>query len=478
MFPEDIKLKIAENKAEMISSLSDLIKVPSVAVENHGQEADKAPFGESVQKAYEMMLEAGAREGFSCFNADNYGGHIDFAGTGEGIVGIVGHLDVVPEGGGWDFDPYGGEMIDGYVCGRGTMDDKGPVIASFYAMKALKECGFRPCKTVRLIMGLDEETGWNGMKYYLEAVDETPDCGFTPDGDFPVIHGEKGILIFDMVKKFAPCQTKGLELTSLKGGNAANSVADSARAVLHDSTGAGYETIKAMIADLRKTRGWQINYKGIGKSLEVTVQGKSAHGAKPEQGINAISVMIEFLGYLNLVNDDIADFIDFYNGHIGFDFHGERLGCRLKDEPSGKLILNVGKVDLTKGAVGMTINIRYPVTLNDEVVYSGMMTVLDKYGIGIIKGRHQPPIYMAADSPLISTLMSIYLKHTGDEESLPMVIGGGTYARAMDNIVAFGARFPGEPELGHQKNEKISIKNLVKLTEIYAEAIYELAREA
>ncbi|MGI6766912.1 MAG: dipeptidase PepV [Lentihominibacter sp.] len=478
MFPEDIKFKIEENKAEMISSLSELISVASVAVENDGEEKNKAPFGEDVQKAYKMMLEAAEKEGFSCFNADNYGGHIDFKGSEDGIVGIVGHLDVVPEGEGWEFDPYGGEIIDGYVCGRGAMDDKGPVIASFYAMKALKECGFRPGKTIRLILGLDEETNWNGMKYYLEAVDEIPDCGFTPDGDFPVIHGEKGILIFDLVKKFAPCRTKGLELTSLKGGNAANSVADSARAVLHDSTGAGYETIRRMIAELRKSRGWQINCKGIGKSLEVTVRGKSAHGAKPEQGINAISIMMEFLGYLNFVSDDITDLIEFYNGHIGFDFHGERLGCRLEDEPSGRLVLNVGKINLTKDAAGITINIRYPVTSGDEEVYSGMINVLDEYGIGVIKGRHQPPIYVAADSPLISTLISIYRKHTGDEESLPLVIGGGTYARAMDNIVAFGARFPGEPELGHQKNEKISIENLVKLTEIYAEAIYELARDS
>lgn len=478
MFPKEVKQKIEKNTEEMISSLSELISVPSVAVENTGKDADRAPFGDNVRKAYEMMLKAAGKEGFSLFDADNYGGHIDFVGTGEGIVGIVGHLDVVPEGDGWDFEPYGGEVINGYVCGRGAMDDKGPVIASFYAMKALKECGFIPCKTVRLILGLDEETNWDGMRYYLEAVEERPDCGFTPDGDFPVIHGEKGILIFDMVKKFAPCRAKGLELTSMRGGNAANSVADSARAVLHDSTGAGYEVIKTIIAELRKSKGWQINCKGIGKSLEVVVRGKSAHGARPEQGVNAISIMMEFLGHLNFASDDITDFIDFYNAHIGFDFHGERLGCRLEDEPSGRLILNVGKVDLTKNAAGLTINIRYPVTSDDEEVYSGMMSVLDEYGIGIIKGRHQEPIYMAADSPLISTLMSIYRKHTGDEESLPLIIGGGTYARAMDNIVAFGARFPGEPELAHQKNEKISIKNLVKLTEIYAEAIYELARDA
>ena len=243
MLIDDAIIKISENRAEMISSLSDLISVPSVALEGTGE----TPFGENVQKAYEYMMELAAKEGFSTFNADNYGGHIDFRGTEEGIVAVIGHLDVVPEGDGWDFDPYGGELIDGYVCGRGSTDDKGPVIASFYAMKALKECGYTPKKTIRLILGLDEETNWHGMDYYLKHVDSLPDFGFTPDADFPAINGEMGILIFDIVRKFDPPGSKGLELSSIKGGTAANSVADLARAVLHDSTGAGYDKIKQQL---------------------------------------------------------------------------------------------------------------------------------------------------------------------------------------------------------------------------------------
>lgn len=477
-FSEQVNKRIEENKAEMISSLSQLISVPSVVAEScTGGDGKTMPFGENVHRAYEIMMSKASEEGFDTYNADNYGGHIDFEGNGSGVVGILGHLDVVPEGDGWDFDPYGGEIIDGYVCGRGTMDDKGPVIASFYAMKALKECGFMPEKTVRLILGLDEETNWHGMRYYLEDVAELPDMGFTPDGDFPVIHGEKGILIFDMARKFSPSKSKGLELTSLRGGNAANSVADFARAVLHDTAGAGYENIKEAVSQLRKEKNIKINCKGIGKSFEITISGISAHGAKPEQGLNAISLMMEFLGGLNIVNDDMADFVEFYNSRIGFKLHGEDLGCAFEDEPSGKLVLNIGKIDLRRDGVNLTVNIRYPVTYNEEQVYEGIMKVLDEYGIGIIKGRVQPPIYMDANSPIINTLMSVYRKHTSDDVSEPLVIGGGTYARAMDNIVAFGARFPGEPELGHQKNERISIDNLVRLTQIYGEAIYLLAKE-
>lgn len=468
---EQVNNRIEENKTEMISSLSKLLSIPSVALEEGGE----MPFGEKVHEAYEVMMKMGEDEGFKLFNADNYGGHIDFPGNGEGIVGVVGHLDVVPEGDGWDFDPYGGEVIDGKICGRGTMDDKGTVIASFYGMKALKECGYEPKRTIRLILGLDEETNWEGMDYYLSKVDSLPDFGFTPDGDFPAIHGEKGIIVFDIVKKFATASGKGLQLSSVKGGNAANSVADYARAVVHDGSGAGYDKIKAMVADFRAEKDYKIKCKGIGKSFEITVQGVSAHGAKPEQGINAISIMMEFLGRLNFVNEDVNDFIAFYNDHIGFDLNGQRIGCELHDEPSGDLVFNVGMIELDKNDVKVTVNVRYPVTMDDEIVYEGIMSVLDNYNIGIVKGKHQFPIYMAEDDPMIETLMNIYRKHTGDEESKPLVIGGGTYARAIENTVAFGARFPDEPELGHQKNECISVNNLVKLAKIYAEAVYKLA---
>ena len=191
--------------------------------------------------------------------------------------------------------------------------------------------------------------------------------------------------------------------------------------------------------------------------------------------IFAITIMMEFLGRLNFASEDTNEFIGFYNDCIGYDLHGERMGCALSDDISGDLTFNVGMIDLDQKTVKLTINVRYPVTLNDEIVYDGIMSVISKYDLGIIKGKHQEPIYIPADDPLITTLMDIYRKHTGDMESEPLVIGGGTYARAIKNTVAFGALFPGEPDLMHQKNECISVENLVLLTNIYAETIYNLS---
>ena len=215
----------------------------------------------------------------------------------------------------------------------------------------------------------------------------------------------------------------------------------------------------------------------MGKSLEITAEGVSAHGAKPETGLNAISIMMAFLGRLNFVDEDHNDFIDFYNKYIGFCLDGEKLGINFTDEASGKLVFNVGMAEMNEKAAGLTINVRYPVSMTGEDVYAGMAETLEKYNLGILKLKDQAPVYKDPEDSLIKTLVGIYQKHTGDTESRPMVIGGGTYARAAENIIAYGAQFPGDEDLMHQKNECLSIERLMQMTKIYAEAIYKLASE-
>lgn len=471
---------IEEYREEMIRTLQELIAIKSVKAEPVGD----APFGAAVQEAFEYMLKKARADGFDTENIDNYGGHIEFGGylydeagemvgTSDEIMGILCHLDVVPEGKDWDCEPFGGQLKDDKIYGRGAIDDKGPTVAVYYAMKALKDAGVVPEKKVRLILGLDEETGWKGMDYYLKRV-KHPDFGFSPDGEFPAINGEMGLLIFDLAKKIAktPSSAKGVSLRSMTGGNAPNMVADHARAVVKADS---YEAVKDKIAEFRKKTGYQINAKGIGKNLEITTQGISAHGARPGKGLNAISVLMKFFDEISLDNEDVRDFIDFYNNHIGFNLSGELIGCGFEDEPSGKLIFNVGMVNIDGESASVTVNIRYPVTMNDAQVYDSILPVVNKYNLGIVKKEHKAPIYISKDDAMIRTLMDVYKKHTGDVNSEPLVIGGGTYARAVKNTVAFGADFPGEPELAHQKNEYIAVSKLIKCAEIFADAIFELA---
>ena len=473
----DFIQKIKENKELQIQCLQDLVSIKSV-VSNPvmTKNGEVYPFGKGVQDAFAYTLKLAKDMGFETKNVDNYGGHIDY-GYGEETVGILGHLDVVPEGDGWTFDPYSGAVAGDYIYGRGTTDNKGPVIAALFAMKALKEAGYEPEKKIRLILGLDEETNWDGMHYYFSH-EKKPDYGFTPDAEFPALNGEKGILTFDFAKKIAKSTSGGLELRSLTGGSAANMVPEKARAVVKAEDKSVYEQIKAYAASFREDTGYKLHVKGMGKSLELTTEGISAHGATPEAGKNAISIMMAFLGKLNFSNDDINVFIDFYNQHIGFDYYGENLGCGFSDESSGKLTLNAGVIHFEKQAVTLTINVRYPVTFSEEQVYEAILPVAEKFDLGLIKGKARAPVFMAPDSPMIKALMEVYQKHTGDTESRPRVIGGGTYARAAENIIAFGAMFPGDPDFMHQKDERLSIERFMMMTKIYADAIYQLSQKS
>ena len=414
---EIIKSAVEDKRDDIISTLSDFIKIESIAGEAEGD----MPFGENVHRAFSFMLNMAERDGFKTLNADNYGGNIrwDRKKTSERdeTMGILCHIDVVPAGKFWDYEPFGGEIVDGKMYGRGTADDKGPTIASYFALKCLKDLGIKLSKNVEIILGLDEETKWSGMDYYLSKVD-APDFGFTPDADFPVVNGEKGVLTFSLAQKFGKTQSKGISLKSFKGGNASNMVADYARAVI-----------------------------------------------------------MQLLNKIPFDNDDVGDFIKFYNEHIGFDLNGERLGLvGVEDEVSGKTTVNVGVIDMTQDAVKLTVNTRYPVTKTDEDVHGAVAETIRGKAMGIIREKHMAPIYVPEDSPLIQTFMKVYKEATGDFEAQPKIIGGGTYSRAMKNFVAYGGIFPGEEELAHQKNEYIKIDSLIAMTKIYAEAIYRLCK--
>lgn len=467
-----IKQRLRESQNEMLSTLQQLIGINSEAAE---PEKD-CPFGKGVSDAFLYMLKKAEEDGFKTVNTDNYGGHIELSAgeNADGLtMGILGHLDVVPAGSGWDFDPFGGEIKDGRIYGRGAEDDKGPTLAAYYAMKAIKDCGIELKKNVRLILGLDEETEWEGIKYYLEH-EEAPDFGFTPDADFPVVHGEKGILIFDLAQKFKKTGTTGIELRKFTGGNAPNMVADSARMVIYSKDQSLYDGIKDKVKAYREETGYDVKAKGAGKSLEITATGISSHGAEPQKGLNAISILMGVAENIEFDNEGVNDFIAFYNERLAFETDGTSFGINLKDEVSGGTVVNVGMIEADKNSARLSINVRFPVTFDDEMVYSALGKTLENYDIGVVKKKYQEPLFVEKDDPMVVTLMDVYKNVTGDTAAEPMIIGGGTYARAAEGFVAFGAKFPGEEEKAHQKNESASIENLMKAAEIYAEAIYRL----
>ncbi|MGN1381395.1 MAG: dipeptidase PepV [Eubacterium sp.] len=474
--PSEEKLKQAIRQVipEAERSLQKLVRIDSEKKDPvTAADGTVYPFGQDVEDAYQLFMETARSLGFTTEDADHYGGHVDI-GEGREVLGMIGHLDVVPASGKWNFDPFCAEIEDGYMLGRGTTDDKGPMVAALYAVKALLDAGFQPDRKIRIIAGLDEETDWDGLTYYRKKFRD-PDFGFSPDGCFPLVNGEKGILNFDFAHKIHKALPDGLQLSKLEGGTARNIVPDHARALLSGLTKEEWDKIKAEAETFAEETHFQLQARKTGKSLEISAHGKAAHASSPEDGLNAISILMKFLGRLDFVSDDINEFIRFYNDHIGFDTTGSGLGFAKAGKYGDDLTFNIGLVKFDKEAISVLADVRYPVDGTAEEVLSEAAKRLDAYHVGLVNRGGEEPMYEPEDSPLAEAMLTAYRQCTGDQDGKAVVLGGGTYAKPFKNMLAFGAQFLDDPDLMHQANEKLPLARFHQSIEIYAHAIMTMA---
>lgn len=454
--------KIVSMKEDIISSVQDSIRIKSVLDE----EKDGMPFGEGVHKALEHCLSLSEALGFKTVNVDNYVGYAEY-GQGEEMVAVLGHLDVVPEGDGWTYPPYAAEIHDGKIFGRGAIDDKGPTIGALYALKAIKELKLPLDRRIRVFFGLNEETGSKCVKHYVDNGGELPVCGFTPDAEYPIINGEKGIVGGKYRRMLN--QQGDIKLSSINGGIAPNVVPDYAEAVI--------TLPHSKVDDIKKASEGieEIKVEEKDDSLIIKAYGISAHGSTPEKGKNAISHLLLFLGKLGF-EGDIKEFLDFMNKYIGLYLNGEGLDIYLEDEISGKLIFNLGVISGSSQEINLQINMRYPVTKNYEDFID---TFKEKMSLGKLEEiyiGYKGSLYVSPETEFIKKLQKVYEEKTKDKAEL-ISIGGGTYAKAMPNVVAFGPIFKGEPLVEHKPDEFIAIDSLIKNVQIMAAAMYELAKD-
>jgi len=422
-----------------------------VAIDSVLDEEGQAPFGQSVQKALETVVEIAGNLGFeTMIDPEGYYGYAEI-GEGEELFGVLGHVDVVPVGdlNNWDSDPFELTEKDGKLYGRGTTDDKGPLLASMYALKAILDEGYKLNQRVRFIFGADEESLWRCMDAYT-AKEELPNMGFTPDSSFPLNYAEKGLIEFYL-------HTNEESSVRLEGGGPLNAVPEQAR-VDYDE-----EVEKAL-----KELGY--NYKR--EEDDLVVYGKAVHAMAADQGENAIVYAAQALhkaGKRNTMIDFIVDVLANPNG--------EGIYGVVEDEASGKLMLTVGNVEFTENSQKVGIDMRFPVSYSKEFIDEGLKKVGAKHQVQVEDYDYLPSVYLERDSELVKSLMKAYQEVTGDMESEPRLSGGATYARAMENIVAFGALLPGKEQTEHQPNENIVIEDMKVAIEVYIEAFINLVVE-
>lgn len=455
---------------EMCGELQKLIKMKTVT----SAPAPGAPFGEAIGRSLSYIVGLGKAKGFECTDFEGYASEISF-GVGQESIGVASHIDVVPEGKGWAFDPFGGEMIDGRVYGRGAVDDKGPLVAAFYACLALKESGISLRRKVKHIIGTDEETGrFDCIKYYKERA-EVPSCGIVPDSWFPAVYAEKGFVNYRFIREITNKDSGNIILTAMRGGEAYNIVAPEAYAEFR-ATIKGIKAIEdTFCAFLEKDEEAEGEITIENEILRVVFRGKAAHASVPEDGVNAISALLRFLERLTFYPESLCNSIHKLANLIACDSLGTGLGTSHRDH-TGFLTNNVGMIHMDQNRMEVKMNLRCPVTLNMDDLYSRLATAADHAAMSFDLVGYNPHYYIEQDDPNLQMLVNIYREVTGETESQPKAHGGGSYARILDGFIPFGPSFQNEPLFFHKQDEYITKERLLLLSRIYARALYELAK--
>lgn len=462
------KNSIENLKNEMIRNLKNLINIPSVYEKSDNP---SKPFGEYTNQALEYALNLGKQIGFRTKNLDGYCGYIEF-GKGINLIGILGHLDVVLSGDGWDTPPFEANIRDGKIYGRGAIDDKGPVIAALYAMKAIKD-NYKINSRVRLILGLNEESSWDCIEYYKKN-EEWPNISFSPDAEFPCIYAEKGICSMYLESDYSKLDNPIIITQINCNNNAINVVPKHCECTLKiDTSKISINNIIEYIKKIYRDIYRDISYNIKDNYIKLISNGVQAHAAHPELGVNSISKLIVLLNNLFNHYNIKNNMLNFFDNHINTEYNGKSLNINCEDE-SGKLTLNVGDFKLENNKLQIGLNLRIPVNTPLDHIENKVDASCSNYNIKRITTRFQEPLYIPKDSYLVKTLCRVFNEETNSNLS-PIAIGGGTYARAFENCISFGANMPGDTDMCHQANEYIKIDTLLTASKIYAKAILELS---
>jgi succinyl-diaminopimelate desuccinylase len=458
-------ITLSEYKEEMIDTLISLLRIESTKTE----EEPNRPYGKGLFDALMFMMSTAEDMDLDCVNLFGHLGYIDY-GEGDDIVAVLTHIDVVPAGEGWTYPAFDGTVTEDKIYGRGAIDNKGPAIASLFALKALSDNGIQLNKKVRLIFGCDEESGWSDMKYYKEHKTH-PSAAFSPDANYPIINTEKGVLHVSLKKVVESSETNGVYIKSFDCGERPNIVPNYAECILD----AEKPLIEKSADVYNEDSEYKIEVSQGDDGVLVSSSGLSAHGSMPEDGFNAGMNLVMFLNTLPLSGGTAFEVIEHLASTVGFNYNGEGTTLLLEDELSGKLTLNIGKLKMDADNIECLVDIRYPVSFIEKDIKSKVERIFGSV-FNVVIEHSLPTLHVSEDSELVSKLKEAYTEVTG-EKAYCSSIGGATYARAFDNAVSFGALFPGEEHVEHGPDEYIRIETLMKCAQITANAIMKLACE-
>lgn len=446
---------IYEYKDEILKDLKTLIEFKSVASWEENQ----------CLEALEFMLNKAESFGLVAKNIKNKAGHVQL-GDGGKLCGVLSHLDVVPDGKNWTVPAFTLTDKDGRLYGRGIADDKGAALVSLYCLKALKDKGVEGVNTLRCIFGTDEEVGMTDVKTYFEN-EPVPDYSFTPDSDYGICYAEKGILQVQISMD----RNDGKVLNAIKAGNVTNAVPDEAQALICCSEDEADEILKNS-----KTVNGNFKFTETIDGIVIKSFGKASHAMEPEKGFNAATALVKLLSE-TFCDEELGSLCTFIKYEIGTETNGVSLGIQMRDFVSGDLTCNLGKIRLNDNNAYLTLDIRYPVTMNGDKIIAQVERAAELKGLKATVLAHVAPLYLPKESTTIKLLSDAYSEVMGVEPDLYST-GGGTYARKLGgNGVAFGPAFKDDTVNMHNADESIDKEKFFKHCEICLEAMYKFYTE-
>lgn len=446
-----------QNRDNILRDITRLVAVPSV----EGTPEPGAPFGAGPRAALDKALEIAAELGLETYNAEGY---IGWAQTGpiaggQKYLATITHNDVVPEGNGWDADPYTVRVRDGWLLGRGVSDDKGPGILCLYALKYLKDSGIKLKYPVRALLGTNEETNMHDVDYYAAHYPMPAFC-FTPDAEFPVCNGEKGGFNGEIV---SPKLENGVIL-DFQGGVARNAVPDRA-----------FCTVRVAPDAIECTEG-VTKEAGENGATVLRGQGKSGHAAMPAGTVNAISLLVDCLLHNHIGTEAEQAYLRVLQKlHAATD--GSAVGIAADDGLFDPLTIIGGTIGQEDGVIRQSFDCRYPTNTDPEKMTAALEQVCGT-AAHLENLTSRVPFYIAADSPAIQTLINTYNEVTGEQQT-PFTMGGGTYARHFPYAVSFGPEhtdvaIPAFAGPMHGANEGAPFEKLIEALKIYILALLRL----
>ncbi len=452
---------IDDHQEELVSELQDFSRIRSVS------RADlavvRAPFGPEMRDMLDFALMRAAGYGFDTQNHEGYCGSV-LTGSPNKAIGIFGHLDVVPEGDGWKWPPYGATRTGDFLIGRGVADNKSACVMGLMLMRMFKDLQIPMRHGLRLVLGCSEETGMPDMEYFAQT-QVMPEVSLVPDARFPVCYAQKGML---KARLSVPKGDGGL--LTFKGGEAENMVPPWAEAVLS----VDYERADKALADVP---GVSVEPQLEGCLVRAT--GVAAHAAGPESGKSAIHMLAEAIIGAGLVDgaslravQAIAD--------LSSDYYGCQAGIDGEDAETGKTTLVCGLAQTREGKVLVSADARLSIAADLNEVERSFRHYAVRMGFGMDFFEIKQPFYMGQDDARVQALMDVYCEMTGDP-SPAYTTGGGTYSRCLKNAITFGPGFPaaqpvpdGMPDGhggAHAPDEYMHIPTYLRAMQIYAAAI-------